>query len=40
MSMAAGYTIFTYRSFAGKISTRDVLADNSHERDELATASR
>lgn len=39
MSMAAGYTIFTYRSFAGKISTGDVEAEKSHEGEELAPAS-
>jgi cytochrome d ubiquinol oxidase subunit II len=40
MSLAAGYTIFTYRSFAGKISTKDMEAERTQEHEELATASR
>lgn len=39
MALASGYTIFTYRSFAGKISVKDVGSENPRERDELAAAS-
>jgi len=39
MSLAAGYSIFTYRSFAGKISSRDMAAEQSQEHEELAAAS-
>jgi cytochrome d ubiquinol oxidase subunit II len=38
MALAAGYTTFTYRSFAGKISAKDVEAESAREHDGSATA--
>jgi cytochrome d ubiquinol oxidase subunit II len=40
MALASGYTIYTYRSFAGKLSVREVELENSEERDHFVTVSR
>ncbi len=40
MALAVGYTIYTYRSFAGKIGLREVEIEKREEREQLATASR
>ncbi|MGH9717761.1 MAG: cytochrome d ubiquinol oxidase subunit II [Candidatus Acidiferrales bacterium] len=40
ISLAAGYTIFTYRGFAGKTRVKNVEAEKSREREELAAVSR
>jgi cytochrome bd ubiquinol oxidase subunit II len=39
MALASGYTIYTYRSFAGKISVRDAEMEKAEEHDRFATAS-
>jgi cytochrome bd ubiquinol oxidase subunit II len=39
MAMACGYTIFTYRNFAGKISVREMELEKAAEHDQLAAGS-
>jgi cytochrome d ubiquinol oxidase subunit II len=40
MALACGYTIYTYRSFAGKLSVREAESEKGEEREHLVTASR
>ncbi len=40
MALASGYTIYTYRSFAGKIGVREAEMEQGEEREQLVTASR
>ncbi|MGH9781742.1 MAG: cytochrome d ubiquinol oxidase subunit II, partial [Candidatus Acidiferrales bacterium] len=40
MALASGYTLHTYRSFAGKLSVREAETDKGEEREHLVTAPR